>query len=143
MWGTAPHIFRILKLHILKFFNFSITSRIHWKRCFGCDFGTNPQNSALVKISIIFKFSSEFYNNCCFKGMKRKLCRTLFILRHFKMSGVIWIFGGFEISSDLEISRNSQHFSYYVPSMCFMKARKWYIETVETASESSEPVLSE
>ena len=101
MCGAKPHtFFRTLKFQILKFFNFRITSRIHWKRCFGCDIGTNPQNSGIVKISKIFKFSLEFYNNSCLKGMKRKLCRNLCILKHFKTSGVIWIFGGFEISSD-------------------------------------------
>ena len=93
MWGFAAHIFVTLILEILLIFNFCkiLEFRVNCKVEFGINNSKNFQK---------FQILVGIYNNSCLKGMKRKRCRNLCILKHFKMSGVFGIFGGFEISSD-------------------------------------------
>ena len=69
VWGKAPTHFSKLETSNFDFFSiFAYFLEFTEKGGFGCEFGRSPQNSGIVKISKIFKFLSEFYNNSCLKG---------------------------------------------------------------------------
>ena len=85
------------------------------------------------------KFNSQWVTICSLKGKKHKTRWIKCKIEAFVLEGGYWKFCKMRFIKKFPAKMPR---IYDVPSMCSLKARKWDIETFETALESSESVLS-
>ena len=109
------------------FNNFCLKMTAFWRNCKPHDFED------------LWKFNLSWVKWCSLKGLKSEIC-------WFKIQ--IWstfsdVIEFYTPSKIFQIKKFPQFEAkpYYVPSLCFLKAKNWDIETLETALESSNSVL--
>ena len=106
---------------------------------FRVEFTQNKRNSWIVKIFKITKIQLVICDKLPSQGHETWI-RWIKVLILANLSRGR-LFGKFDHHQEISCAWNDYSKSYDVPLWCFLKARKWDIETLETALESSEPVF--